>query len=89
MYSFPIFLRLTLAIAHLAASSPVNNVQFTHAVKESHKVPSQWTRINVPLPQHVINLHIGLKQNRYEDLEKHLVEGNYDHPKANTLLTGL
>ena len=48
----------------------------SYAVKETHHVPQQWTRVGPAPAWHMINLQIGLKQGRFSELEKHLYEGN-------------
>jgi tripeptidyl-peptidase-1 len=48
----------------------------SYAVKETHHVPRQWTRVGPAPAWHMINLQIGLKQGRFDELEKHLYEGN-------------
>jgi tripeptidyl-peptidase I len=43
-------------------------------VKESVIVPPQWTRIGDPPPDHRITLRVGLPQDGFHLLEKHLYE---------------
>lgn len=45
------------------------------AVKETHFVPSKFTKIGIPAPDHVISLKVGLTNKRFPELEKHLYEG--------------
>lgn len=47
----------------------------TYAVKDKHHVPRLWKRIRPAPEQHVLNLQIGLKQSRFDELERHLYEG--------------
>ena len=45
------------------------------AVKHSWQdVPQGWERHSVPSPDHVVNLQIGLKQHRFEELAATLYE---------------
>jgi tripeptidyl-peptidase-1 len=46
-----------------------------YVVKERHHVPRQWKRIGEALGGHLIQLQIGLKQEGFEELERHLFEG--------------
>jgi tripeptidyl-peptidase-1 len=46
-----------------------------YGVKERHHVPRQWKRIGEPPGEHFIQLQIGLKQEGFEELERHLFEG--------------
>lgn len=47
----------------------------TYEVKDSHNVPNKWTNIGPAPPSTVINLHIGLRQSQFDELERHLYEG--------------
>jgi hypothetical protein len=46
-----------------------------YGVKERHHVPRQWKRIGDAPGGHLIQLQIGLKQEGFEELERHLFEG--------------
>lgn len=46
-----------------------------YVVKETHFVPNQWTKIGIPHPDHMVDLKIGMKNNRFHELERHLYEG--------------
>ena len=59
---------LILASAALASASP-------YKLKEYHPVPRGWTQIGQAPRTHSIQLEIGLKQSRFDDLEKDLYEG--------------
>ena len=66
---------LTLSIAaSLAFGSPIR-ARSPYAVKETHNVPSKWSRVGPAPRDHLINLSIGLKQSQFEELERHLYEG--------------
>ena len=60
--------------ADVALTSPVHS-RYSYAIKDSHRVPAKWTRVGPALAQHWINLNIGLKQDRFDELEKQLYEG--------------
>lgn len=49
----------------------------TYAVKERHHVPRKWTRVGPAPAWHTIQIQIGLKQSRFDELERHLYEGTY------------
>lgn len=46
-----------------------------NAVKETHHVPRDWTKLERARGDHVIHLQIGLKQGNFDELERHLYEG--------------
>jgi hypothetical protein len=48
-----------------------------YGVKERHHVPRQWKRIGEAPGGHLIQLQIGLKQEGFEELERHLFEGMF------------
>lgn len=63
-----------LLATSLVLTSPVRT-RTAYEIKDSHNVPPQWTNIG-PAPRNtVINLHIGLKQSQFDELERHLYEG--------------
>ena len=63
-----------LYTADTALGSPVHP-RHSYAVKDSHNVPKQWSELGPAPSGHWINLKIGLKQSRFDELEKHLYEG--------------
>ena len=69
-----LFVTLSLCVG-AAVSSPVK-VWSPYDLKESHYVPAKWSEFSAAPPYHVINLQIGLKQGQFEELERHLYEGN-------------
>jgi hypothetical protein len=54
-----------------------------YSVKDTYRVPSRWTKIGVPSANHMVRLTIGLKQSRFDELERHLNEGNW-HARIRT-----
>jgi tripeptidyl-peptidase-1 len=54
--------------------SPVR-ARSSYAVKDSHFVPRKWSKVGPAPSDHVIQLHIGLKQSQFDELERHLYEG--------------
>lgn len=70
-----LFALLSLAtLAQRVIASPAY-VRSAYNVKETHAVPPKWrAKGRAPL-DHVLNLQIGLKQGRFAELEKHLLEG--------------
>ncbi|KAF2238600.1 tripeptidyl peptidase-like protein [Viridothelium virens] len=59
-----------------------------YAVKDSYDVPAKWTREGPAPEDHHITLSIGLKQSRFGDLEKQLMEvSDPDHPRYGQHLT--
>jgi len=46
-----------------------------YAIKETHDPPAQWKRIKDAPKDGVLNLRIGLKMDRWDELERRLYEG--------------
>ena len=46
-----------------------------YAVKDSHPVPNKWQRIGPAPIDHILDLQVGLRQGRFEELERRLYEG--------------
>jgi tripeptidyl-peptidase-1 len=65
-----------LAVVGIAAASPLNS-RSTYAVKDSHRVPRQWKEVGAAPASHVIHLQVGLKPSQFDELERHLYEGEY------------
>ncbi|KAF2089662.1 tripeptidyl peptidase-like protein [Saccharata proteae CBS 121410] len=63
---------LGAAVAAVQAS-PVRP-RSNYALKEHHFVPRSWERVGPAPGKHVIDLHIGLKQGQFDELERHLYE---------------
>lgn len=63
-----------LALATLITSTAPKPITSRYAVKETHAVPREWTRIDDAPRRHTIHLQIGIKQSRFGELEKHLFE---------------
>jgi tripeptidyl-peptidase I len=65
---------VTALLAGFASASPLR-IRSPYAVKETHPVPRQWSKV-APAPEnHIIQLQIGLKQSQFDELERHLYEG--------------
>ena len=47
----------------------------SYTVKESHGVLKGWVPIASASPTHTIHLQIALRQQRFDELERHLYEG--------------
>jgi len=73
MFAAKILLVAGLA-AQLALGSPVK-ARSLYAVKDSHFVPTKYTKLGPAPEEHVIELRIGVKQGDFDALEKHLYEG--------------
>ena len=60
-----------------ACATPLPN-QYAHVVKTAHPVPNTFSKVGpVPVNQ-VVNLQIGLKQSRFDELERQLYDGMFD-----------
>jgi len=66
---------LTLALLSfdVAFSFHLHN-RHTYLLKESHEIPMAWSRVGPAHPGISIILQIGLKQSRFDELEKQLYE---------------
>lgn len=51
------------------------NTPYSYAIKDSHNVPRKWSNVGPAPAEHWVSLHIGLKQSRFDELEKQLYEG--------------
>lgn len=62
---------IILSASYAVSASPVRS---EYAVKDTHYVPSRWSRVQRADPGHMIDLQIGLTQSRFHELERHLYE---------------
>ncbi|KAL8849729.1 MAG: hypothetical protein Q9221_005339 [Calogaya cf. arnoldii] len=72
LFVFAVFLAFA-GLSDLASCSPVRS-RSSYAVKDSHLVPRQWTRVGQAPADHVVKLQIASKQSRFDELERHLYE---------------
>ena len=63
--------------AGFVAGTPLS-LRSPYVVKETHLPPKKWKNIGPAPADHLINLQIGLKQGQFDQLERHLHEG--EHP---------
>ena len=63
-----------LSTALLAVSSAKPLLSRRYVVKETHPVPSEFSRIGGAPGDHLLRLQIGVKQGQFDVLEKHLWE---------------
>ena len=63
-----------LAATSATVGSPVS-VRSPYVVKDTHHVPQRWTKVGAAPSAHIIHLQIGLKQSQFDELERHLYEG--------------
>jgi tripeptidyl-peptidase-1 len=57
-----------------ALASPIQ-ARSPYVVKETHFVPKEWTKLERAHGGKTIQLQIGLKQGKFEELDRHLHEG--------------
>ena len=69
-------LLLVLVATAAALASPLDHLKSSYAVKEVHHVPPKWSRVSSAPADHVLNVQIALKQSQFDELERHLYEGN-------------
>ncbi|RDL33939.1 Subtilisin-like protein [Venustampulla echinocandica] len=77
---FDISLLCSVAVgAQVVLGTPIRS-RTPYNVKETHTAPSKWTKLGRAPSQHKLHLKIGLKQNNFEELSRHLNEvSNPDH----------
>lgn len=64
---------LAAIAAHEALATPI--ARSPYVVKETHFVPKEWKKLERSHGSKTIELQIGLKQGRFEELDRHLHEG--------------
>lgn len=79
---------LSAAIAAPAVfATPI--ARSSYAVKESHHAPREWTRLNRAHGRKTIELQIGLKQGRFDELDRHLYESRFLQTTSSIILADL
>jgi hypothetical protein len=63
-----------LVLTGLVVAKPCNH-KLNYAVKEVHNPPSEWTKVQEAPGDALLSLRIGLKMDRWDELERHLNEG--------------
>lgn len=66
---------LSAAIAAQAVLASPIRARSPYSVKETHYAPREWTKLNRANGESLIELQIGLKQGNFDELERHLYEG--------------
>jgi hypothetical protein len=79
-------LSVSVFLLGTSSSTPIRS-RSPYALKESHYVPRKWARVGAAPSEHILNLRIGLKQDRFDELEKALWEGNVVRPLSISKLT--
>ena len=72
---------LSLLIAAQAIATPLKS-RTPYVVKETHGIPRKWESVGRAPGDHILQLKIGLKQDRFTELEQHLHEGDYTYPRT-------
>lgn len=62
--------------AGVCVAKPFQNRAY--AVKETHILPRDFTRVGDAPSNHLIRLQVGLKQGRFDELEQHLYESEFE-----------
>jgi tripeptidyl-peptidase-1 len=65
---------ITIATATVALGHRIG--PRSYEIKERHNVPSQWKRLRPAAAETMLELRIALKQSRFDELERHLYEGD-------------
>ncbi|KAF1990476.1 subtilisin-like protein [Aulographum hederae CBS 113979] len=67
----------SLLFSNAASASPTAiQARSPYAVKDTHRVPARWQNVGEPAREHTIRLSIFLKQERFEELENHLLKSS-------------
>jgi tripeptidyl-peptidase-1 len=67
---------ILIAFAAQASFASPLRARSPYSVKEIHPVPGRWTAVSRALGDHMLHMQIGLKQEKFDELERHLYEGN-------------
>lgn len=67
-----------LIVIRIVLCSPIYD-RSRYVLKDNHPIPDSWYSEGPAPSQHMINLQIGLKSDRFEELERHLYEGMPHH----------
>lgn len=65
------------AIAVQPAFGTPIKARTAYDVKEIHNVPRKWKNVGRAPADHKLHLQIGLKQDNFDELNRHLYEGTY------------
>jgi tripeptidyl-peptidase-1 len=65
---------LVAALSARVLATPI--ARSPYVVKETHYVPQEWSKQDRSHGGKTIQLQIGLKQGRFDELDRHLYEGN-------------
>ncbi len=68
-------LLLSAAVAAQAVFATPIRARTPYSVKETHPIPRKWTPAGRAHGKHMLHLQIGLKQENFEELDRHLNEG--------------
>jgi tripeptidyl-peptidase-1 len=74
---------LSVAIAAQAALAAPLESRTAYEVKEVHNVPRKWSSKGRASPSHKLHMQIGLKQANFEELDRHLSEGEKSSTESN------
>lgn len=75
MLTLPTFLAAVFA-AQAVLGNPVRS-RTPYSVKEKHVVPLKWSEVDRAPKDHMLHLQIGLKQDKFDELDRHLHEGMF------------
>jgi tripeptidyl-peptidase-1 len=64
-----------VAVISTVLGNPVVSPRSSYSIRERHVVPKGWTRTGPAPANAIVNLRIALKQSRFDELERHLLEG--------------
>lgn len=66
---------LTVAVAAQAVLGSPIQARTAYALKETHNVPYSWRQLERAPREQMLHLKIGVKQSKFDELERHLYEG--------------
>jgi tripeptidyl-peptidase-1 len=77
MLGLSIFLSVAVA-AQTILGTPIR-ARTEYSVKETHPIPRGWSPAGRAPGNHILHLQIGLKQENFDELERHLYEGIFPY----------
>lgn len=77
---------LSVAFAAQAAFATPLKARTAYEVKEIHQAPRKWSSKGRAPSDHMLHMQIGLKQHKFDELERHLYEGKIHEPNRSNLL---
>jgi tripeptidyl-peptidase-1 len=72
---FDLSILLSVVVGALTVAGTPIRSRTPYSVKETHNVPRKWSNVGRAPGDHKLHLQIGLKQGKFDELDRHLYEG--------------